>query len=39
MAGCRAHGQRTGAVHGGDRVVDQVRPDLIELGGIGGDLR
>ena len=31
------HGQRAGAAHRVHRVVDQVRPDLVQLGGEGRD--
>ncbi len=31
------HGQRPGLAHRGDRVVDQVRPHLVQLARVGGD--
>ena len=34
-----AHGERARAVHRRDRVVDQVRPHLVQLGGVGRDRR
>jgi hypothetical protein len=35
----RPHGEDPGAVHGVDRVVDEVRPHLVELAGVGLDAR
>src|SRR5690606_31260508 len=34
-----AHGEGAAAAHGVDRVVDDVGPDLVELGRVGRDLR